>query len=285
MRWIALAGIAAAGLSAPVAAASAEVSPSFQHQQLPPVDLQPPGPPPHVEPAPAEDACAADIVERGGILSLSFTDAARAGQQTTVTLDDIVYAARFDGQGRLAAQGPMFHESVDVAWTGAAGSDCHRRGIAFGDFQTAGFTALVWPAGPVDLALHVVEPDGSLGGPHGYVYPGRPNLDGATGLGELRTFGAPVAGTSRVQLYTLDAKRNPRAGVIYVYVEFVTRGNPARPPYCGGGPLAAMGYRILHLDRGSLVRRGGTFGTVPCGTSWSGTKIESDYFLRSKWGL
>ena len=269
----------------------AATSLTFHGEQLPP------GPPPIVTPPiatppiivvpqPSGDTCTADVSERSGIVSLSLDDAARAGRQTTFTLDEITYAASFDDHGHLAAEGPIFHATADLAWTGTGGSECHRRGIAFSNFSGAAFAALVWPAGTVQLGLQVVEPEGRLGGPRGFVSLERPNLDLSAGRGRLLRFGAAVAGTSQVELYTIGPDRNPHQGFVYLFVDFVTRGNPAQRPYCGSGPLATARYKILELTDGHLDNKhGGTFAPVDCGKTWSAEQIESEYLQRWKWGL
>ena len=186
---------------------------------------------PKVEPK--RDACDATVSETSGVVTLSLTDATRAGTTTSITLDERSYAARFAAAGRLLARAPMFHATADLDWTGLDGQACHRRGIPFKTYQSVVLTALVW-SGPFELALHVVEPPGGrIGSPTSYVFAGRPNLDHSTGLGDLQTFGLPGGTGVQVQLYTLPPERNPRRGEIYYFVEFVSRGNPAGPPFCG----------------------------------------------------
>ena len=249
-----------------------------------------PGGPPAVKPVepvvvPAGDPCQAGVSQADGIVTLSVKDPARADKPVTFTLDDRDYAARFDAQGQLQARAPMFHPIADVTWPGSDGRRCDYRGIAFTNFQSAVLTALIW-TGPYDLALHVVEPPGGrIGGAVNYIYPGRPNADHSTGLGDLQSFGTPGSGTAQVQLYTLPTARNPRHGDVYYFVEFVSRGNPARPPFCGSDNQSTASFKIIHLDSGQIEQRGGSFGTVPCGTSWNDSQKEAGYFQRWKWKL
>ena len=252
------------------------------------IDDLPGTPPPAktVKPiAPAGDPCQANVSQSDGIVTLSVNDQARADQPVTFTLDDRDYAARFDGQGHLQARAPMFHPTADLAWPGSDGRRCDHRGLTFTNFQTAVLTALVW-TGPYELALHVVEPpSGRIGGPVNYVYPGRPNTDHSTGLGDLQRFGDTGSGTAQVQLYTLPTARNPGRGDVYYFVEFVSRGNPARPPFCGSDKQSTASFKIIHLDSGQIEQRGGSFGAVPCGTSWNDSQKEAGYFQRWKWKL
>ncbi len=207
---------------------------------------------------------------------------------TSFSLDGRSYAARFDQTGRLAARAPLFKRRGDLEWTGTDGSRCYKRGIVFDDFDTVVVVAIIW-SGPYELALHVVEPGGRLGGPVGYVFPGRPNENGQTGLGSLETFGAPVPGETRVQLYLLPADRNPRQSEITYFVEFASRGNPAQRPFCGNDPTLIAKYRIIHLDAATAEPnpeiRGGSFTAVACGHRWSEAEIEDGYFVRWKWKL
>jgi len=259
--------------------------PKFQGQDTPapheaPAPKPPPTPPPAPAPVPTADPCQAEFVEKSGIVTLNFADPARAGQTIKITLDEIVYAALFDGSGRLHFEAPMFHPVADLQWPGRGGAVCRRSGVAFEDYGVAYRTALVWD-GSYDLRLNVVEPpDGKVGGDNHYIYPGRPNLDLRTGYGFLRSFGRPVAGTSRVWLYILPTDRNPGDEGFYFFIDFASRGNPAQPPYCGGGEFASPTFRLLHLASGSLNISRRRIGVADCGKTWS---AEEDQWVMVKW--
>ena len=101
----------------------------------------------------------------------------------------------------------------------------------------------------------------------------------------LRVFGEAVPGTTQVQAYILPAGRNPRHGEIYAFIEFASRGTPARRPFCGDNPKATVSFKLLHLDDGHLDSRNGRFGSLDCGTVWAGDPESSGYFQRWKWRL
>jgi hypothetical protein len=76
--------------------------------------------------------------------------------------------------------------------------------------------------------------------------------------------------------------QNRRAeGDVWFHVEFVSRGNPATPPYCGGSAQATASFKLIHLDLGKTEQRGRSFGSVACGTSWD----QEHYFIGLKWKL
>ena len=234
---------------------------------------------------PSADPCAASVSERDGVVSLALEDPARAGQDTRVTLDGLTFSSRFDRGGRLRADVPLLHASGDLAWEGRGGTSCARRGLAFSNYGATFMLALVWDT-YVALALHVVEPPGGrIGGVTSYLNPERRNGDGRSGLGVLRVFGEAVPGTTQVQVYTLPPARNPRRGEIYAFIEFASRGTPARRPFCGDEPKAIVTFKLVHLDGGRLDSRNGKFGSLPCGTTWTGDPETSGYFQRWKWRL
>jgi len=249
----------------------------------PPLPPPPPPPPPRPPPSPPQvpvDPCQANVTEKDGIVTVDMTDTTRAGQAINIAVGEFTYATSFDPIGRVRFEAPILGSTADVHWLTKSQASCDRKGVAFSHFDTTYFTALVWD-GAYNLALHIVEPpDGRIGGPNHYVYPDRPNLDLKTGLGFLRKFGAPVAGTSQVQLYTLPPQNQPGEGDLWFHVEFVSRGNPAKPPYCGGNAVATVSFKLFHLDGGKLERKGSSFAAVPCGTRWDDPE---HYLQRWKW--
>jgi hypothetical protein len=260
-------------------------APKFQGQDTPapPHEHEPPEPKPQPAQPPATpvaDPCQVDFIEKSGIVTLDFSDPSRAGQIIKVTLDEIVYAGLFDGSGHLHFEAPMFHPVADLQWPGRGGAVCRRSGVAFEDYGVAYRMALVWD-GTYDLRLNVVEPpDGKVGGDDHYISPGRPNLDLRRGYGYLRSFGRPVAGTSRVWLYILPIIRNPGDDGFYFFIDFASRGNPAQSPYCGGGEFASPTFRLLHLASGSLNISRRRIGVADCGKTWS---TEEDQWVMVKW--
>ena len=237
-------------------------------------------PPPVVkkEEPPSGDACAATISESEGIIRLSLTDAARAGKALTVSVDDfgdelrLDYDARFDASGNLALTAPIFHENAPVQWESASGATC-RQTVRFVGFDHAFRAALVW-SGPVVLALHVVEPTGSIGSASHYVSPSRPNLAlGPGSYGLMREFGARDA-KLHVQLYSVPSGQNPRdKSPVSFHVENVSRGNPAAPPFCGDSPLARTSYQAIFQQDGQAPKLArGSFAPLACGFSWKETE-------------
>ena len=224
-------------------------------------------------------SCAADVSVHEGIVKLSVLDAARAGNRTTFKLDGLTYASHFDSAGRLDAEAPMFHAKADLAWTGRGGQDCAHAGMSFDGVQSSYFVALIWSDPDVRLALHVIEPpNGRLGGARNYVFPGRPNADGASAFGRMQVFGEPVVGTVQVELYTLPADRNAHDGVVYAFVEFASRGNPAVDPFCGSDPHAVAVFSLFHRDGDAMAGFKSRFGSVECGMSWAGDLVTSGYY-------
>jgi hypothetical protein len=290
--FLTLAALLAAGrLLFPLDAFGQEFVPAGGSAPLPeprptPPPLPPRPSPPPIAPTPPPqtvvDACQANISEKDGVVTVDIADTSRANQDINIKVGDLIYAASFDPIGRLRLEAPIFARSADIHWLTKGQTPCDRRGIAFTHYDTTYFTALIWEGKDYDLVLHVVEPpDGRIGGLDHYVYPKRPNLDLKTGLGSLRKFGKPVAGASQVLLYTLPPQNQRGEGDIWFHVEFASRGDPARPPYCGGTALATVNFKLFHLDAGKLERRGSAFSSVPCGTSWD----QDHYYQRWKWKL
>ena len=253
--------------------------PTFEGGSLPQTPIDP------VKPSDPVDTCKATIAERNGVVMLSLDDPSRADRTTTITLDSLSFAGRFDRAGHLQIEAPLFHRLGDLEWEGDNGQKCHRHGVLFSNWQSTFEIALIWRAQSEGLSLHTVEPGGRVGGPQYYVFPGRPNLDNSYALGHLQTFGAPVPGTTQVQLYSLPQERNPHDGTIYAFVEFSSRGNPARAPFCGQDIKADVTYELIRLDAGVSERRKGGFKSVPCGTVWAGGPEESGYFQMWKYRL
>ncbi len=189
------------------------------------------------------------------------------------TLDGFTYAARFDGAGHMRLMAPLFHGDGALHWTGANGAACRKPGIRFDDFDSAYFIALVWE-GPYDLDLRIVEPpDGRVGGPTHYVAPEQPNLDLSRGSGFLRSFGEPVAGASRVWLYSVPRTSAPGDGQLIAFVDFASRGNPARPPFCGVGDVSEARFQLLSHAAGEPTElHRATIAPSPCGFTWPDVK-------------
>ena len=236
---------------------------------------------PAATPTPPAQPCQATVSEKAGIVALDLSDATRAGRAAMITVDEITYAANFDSAGQLHFEAPIFHAIADLSWTGQANTYCRRNAVTFDNFASAAFTALIWE-GSYDLNLNVVEPpDGRVGGAVRYVYPGRPNTDLKTGWGFLRSFGQPVAGTSRVWLYTLPSDRNPGGEGFFYFIEFASRGNPARPPYCGGDSASAE-FRLLHSAPPSAYpeKKHLKIRAAACGFSWNS---DEESWTKVKW--
>lgn len=217
----------------------------------------PPPPPPAVEP------CAATIDEHDGVVTLEVVDAARSGQTSTVTLDGNNYTGAFGDDGRMRLDAPLLHNTGDLLWTGRNGVACERPSLRFANYETAFFFALVW-TGSFELALHVQQEDGT------WLPPEQPGDMSSHPLGVLRRFGGSAPGSTQVWLYSVARGAVRIAdGSTWAFVDFVSRGNPARPPFCGGGRLSSPRFDLVSHKGGfsTQVRNMGS-APVACGFAW-----------------
>ena len=232
-------------------------------------------------------ACEAIFDEADGIVTVALSDPSGASRRIKITADGIAYSADFDAAGRLRAQVPLFHAEADISWPADGGTICHHR-QSFPGFAKAFISAIEWKA-TLDLALHVVEPGGSIGGIDHYLSAARTNQDSTVGEGRILSFGEPGPDTSRVQMYVLPPGRVRPAGGIHYYVEFKSRGNPAAAPYCGTGSDAAPTVRFLHVSDGRPPSDGVsdflyTLRALPCDHYVQRNQLDGGYYEKIRPG-
>lgn len=227
--------------------------------------------------------CLATIAERNGIVTVLLLDPSRANQRTTITADGFTYGAGFDSTGHLHAEAPLFHSEGEISWAGREGRICHQQ-QSFTGFASAFFSAIEWKGTP-NLALHVVEPGGRLGGTSSYISALRTNSDFRAGDGTILTFGDAGPDTSRVQLYTRPPDRPKPLGQLDAFVEFKSRGNPTVPPFCGAGAQARPRVRVLHVSDGrppltDISDFVVVLPELPCDHYVTRDKLENEYFKK-----
>jgi hypothetical protein len=250
-----------------------ETAPPSPEPKPTPIVTPRPTPTVTVTPRAQTDPCAGIVSVRQGVMTLQVQDGARAGQMFDATVDNVVYAAPFDAAGRTQLEAPLFHTVSEVLWQGAEGQNCRRSGVLFDGFNSTYEAALIWD-GEYDLSLRVVEPDGGFDSPSGFITPDKPNLDLNAGHGGLRKFGVAAPGASRVWLYSIPPGGRP-TGTFAFWVDFASRGNPVRPPYCEGQAQPTATFRLWVDDAGSTsMTRKLNFKSEPCGYRFSSHRDE-----------
>jgi hypothetical protein len=133
------------------------------------------------------------------------------------------------------------------------------------DFDKYFRVALIWQD-PVLLDLHVVEP-GRVLAAFGSISRGRPNLDLRQGEGRMDVVtGSPVDGVTAQLSYVVARPSATTQTKLYSFrMEYITRGNIPRPPYCDENPLADIPAQLIILDRGKVTRRSYGTGRAQCG--------------------
>lgn len=221
------------------------------------------------KPQPATGACTAKIGEADGIVTVEINDPARASTAARVAVGDWTFGGTFDSQGRLKLEAPLLSETAEVAWTDANGGPC-QHSVRFSHFAQALEAAIVWSE-PIDIKLHVVEPGAAFGAAAGYLAAEQPNRTLQNGFGVLRQFGSELAGTVRAQSYALPiGQERVKAQSASLYVGFASRGNPAKPPYCGNSDQATAHYTLVTLRYGNVASRKLGFAPRECGYVFQG---------------
>ncbi len=123
---------------------------------------------------------------------------------------------------------------------------------------------------PVLLALHVVEPGRKLA-TFGHVSPARPNTDLTQGLGQIDVAtGVPPDGSTGEVSYVVDNVRTLPTGRFFNFrLEYVTRGETAKPPHCDEHPLANIQAQLIIIDAGQVTERSFGTGRAACGQTLS----------------
>lgn len=218
----------------------------------------------------ARDRCHLEISVQRDVVTFKTIDPARAGQIFDYSVDNFRFVTRFDATGRLDASGPLLQENTRLGWKAGDGTAC-ATSIDADTLPDTVATALVW-SGRYELDLHVREPNGAS------LSRAQPST---ASLGQVQSFGTPGGGRNgtRVLLYSAPRSRLPSGSgtTLYFDVEFVSRGNPAQPPWCGAD-MAQVEFQMFHVDTQQVEPPHG-FGAVPCGQSWPSA---ADAFARIK---
>ncbi len=116
---------------------------------------------------------------------------------------------------------------------------------------------------PIQLDLHVIEPEGLLGGP-GDIGPNQPR-----GFGQMDMIGRPPTegGTAETSYVVPDGSTLAPDRVFEFRVEYVTRGMKPALPYCDDGAMASAQMELIIIDRGVATSTNVGTNRLRCGVA------------------
>jgi hypothetical protein len=215
------------------------------------------------EECPATEVAA--TTEPGGLARLVVTNRCAAGAAIRVAYleQGLSFRGRLDAAGRAELAVSLVDPAAGFE-VAVEGRDIRTLTIPFPDHRTVTKVLLVWDD-PVDLDLHVLEPDARLGGNAGDIHASTTNRDGRRGRGRLERSDDGTAAGSKVEAYVLEEARRPAGRSLGLYVSDVSRGRLTHGEHCGAGRHAGIPYRVLTLETGQLKLRRYSLGPLACG--------------------
>lgn len=201
----------------------------------------------------------------GGLARLGIEDRCAPGAAVRVAYVEqgLSFRGRLDAAGRgevgVSLVDPL--ASLEVA---VEGWGTQPVAAPFPDHGRVVKALLAWDA-PVDLDLHVVEPDGRLGGPTGVVSAAVPNRAGGRALGRLERADDGKGPGGKLEAYVLEDAARAAGGSLGLLVSDASRGRLAAGEHCGAGRLAGVPYRLITLAGGQVRARRYALAALPCG--------------------
>jgi hypothetical protein len=193
-----------------------------------------------------------NVSEQFGRVVVELNRPGSVGRKVEIDYGDEAYIGLFDRDGKarmgFALTAPKNDFDIRVAETPVI--SCK---IAVPEFDKLYRVVMRW-RDPVQLDLHIIEPDGMPGGV-GDISPSRPNTNLSEGMGQMDVIsGAPTDGaTSETSYVVRDSKLIPPDSVFDYRLDYVTRGLKPVLPYCDNGALAAPHLDLIIIDKGKVT--------------------------------
>jgi len=187
-----------------------------------------------------------------------------AGRKFKVEYNDELFIGKFDAAGRavvnFALTAPSNELSIRLAELPLI--TCK---IAVPEFGRIFRVVMRW-RDPVKMDLDVVEPGRQAGG-FGDINRARPNNDLKQGLGQIDLIADPAdeGATGELSYVVANGAGILAAGTPTLRAEFVSRGNPPQPPYCGDSARAAVAFELYVIARGEVKRSNFSTARARCG--------------------
>jgi hypothetical protein len=191
-----------------------------------------------------------DVLQPGG-----------AGRRVEVDYGDEAYIGVVgrDGKAQISFALTAATNEFDIQLSETPPIRCK---LAVPEFKKVYRAVLRW-RDPIQLDLHVIEPEGRLGGV-GDVGPNQPR-----GLGQMDLIGrVPVdGGTSETSYVVVDGSTLAPDRIFEFRVEYVTRGMKPVLPYCDDGALASAQMELIIIDRGVATSTNVGTNRLHCGVA------------------
>jgi len=181
-----------------------------------------------------------------GVVTLTVTDPARAGQTIPIAVGDVALSSTFGPTGRLLLKAPLLGETAIIRWAGGSGASCESPAVLAADGALLRVALVSSAAGGLDL--HVIEPNAWFGGPSGHISNLSPNADKGRGAGAIETFGGHDG--ARVVVYAVDPTRLPAGSLINAFVQPDSAGIPSCRAATNPAGDRNVVYQILILRSG-----------------------------------
>ncbi|MBY8974740.1 hypothetical protein KHP62_02905 [Rhodobacteraceae bacterium NNCM2] len=194
-----------------------------------------------------------------------------AGEVAELAYNDMRFALPLDQSGAGAITALGFEPTTAAVIRFADGEEMSFD-LPFRGTDRVTRVALVWDM-PVRLDLHALEFGAALAGA------GDVSRDNPRSYEEIRPTGGgfmtsflPVEGAGQpIEIYSHYIRRNGRAGVVELKIEYVSRDREALADTCGDGAYAKPRFKILRSEGGRIDRPfAGRLPSLACNESGAG---------------
>jgi len=208
--------------------------------------------------------------QQDGRAELTVTRLNSAGRKFKIEYNDELFVGKFEADGRAVVNFSLTAPANDLSIR-LAELPLITCKIAVPEFARIFRVVMRW-RDPVKMDLDVVEPGRQAGG-FGDINRNRPNTDLKQGLGQIDLIADPAeeGATGEISYVVANGATILAAGMPTFRAEYVSRGNPPQPPFCGDSARAAVPFELYVISRGEVKRSNYSTARARCGEPLSDT--------------